>query len=329
VSEVGLKSVGSAVESGAGEGTATSGFSHVDEVALGAVRLTDQIGITAEIYDKSIEGSPVDGMVGFELIRRFVTTIDYGRQTLTFTDPARFKPVDLGTAVPFMFYDHLPNVKGLIDDLPARFDIDTGSRSELDITGPFVAAQTLRARFAKGVSAVTGRGVGGPSRSYTVRLPSLTLGDVKGGSEKVVGPTAGLSQDKGGSMSDPNYDGNVGGGLLKRFAVTFDYANQVMYLKLVVPPPADAGRFDRSGMWINAGKSGYDVTDVSQGGPAAEAGIVIGDVITAIDGRPVVTEGLSDARIALRAQPAGTKVQIALTRGMEKKLVTLVLRDQI
>jgi hypothetical protein len=324
VAELGLKSVGAAAESGAGEGTAVTGFAHVDAVALGAVRLTDQIGITAEIYDKAIEGIPVDGMVGFELIRRFVTTIDYGRQTLTFTDPARFKPVDLGTPVPFVFYDHLPNVKGLIDNLPARFDIDTGSRSELDITGPFVATQTLRARFAKGVSAVTGWGVGGPSRSYTVRLPSLTLGTVK-----VEGPTAGLSQDKGGSMSDPNYDGNVGGGLLKRFAVTFDYANQVMYLKPVVPPPADAGRFDRSGMWINAGKAGYDVTDVSTGGPAAEAGIAVGDVITAIDGKPVVTEGLSDARIALRAQPAGTKVTLAVTRGTEKKVVTLVLRDQI
>jgi hypothetical protein len=324
VSEAGLKSVGAAVETGAGEKTATSGFSHVDEVALGAVRLTDQIGITAEIYDKSIEGIPVDGMVGFELIRRFVTTIDYGRQTLTFTDPARFAPKDIGTPVPFVFYDHLPYVAGLIDDLPARFDIDTGSRSELDITGPFVAAHDLHARFAKGVSAVTGWGVGGPSRSYTVRLPSLTLGSVK-----IEGPTAGLSEDKGGSMSDPNYDGNVGGGLLKRFVVTFDYANQVMYLKPIVPPPADAGRFDRSGMWINASQAGYDVTDVSPGGPAAEAGIVVGDVITAIDGKPVVTEGLSDARISLRARPAGTKVEIAVTRGTEKTVVTLVLRDQI
>jgi hypothetical protein len=324
VSEAGLKSVGAAAESGAGENTAVSGFAHVDEVALGAVRLTDQIGITAEIYDKSIEGIPVDGMVGFELIRRFVTTIDYGRQTLTFTDPARFKPVDLGTPVPFVFYDHLPNVAGFIDDLPARFDIDTGSRSELDITGPFVAAQNLHARFAKGVSAVTGWGVGGPSRSYMVRLPSLTLGSVK-----VAGPTAGLSEDKGGSFSDPSFEGNVGGGLLKRFTVTFDYANQVMYLKPIAPPPADAGRFDRSGMWINAGKAGYDVTDVSPGGPAAEAGIAVGDIITAIDGRPVVMEGLSDARIALRARPAGTKVEIAVTRGAEKKVMTLVLRDQI
>jgi C-terminal processing protease CtpA/Prc len=55
----------------------------------------------------------------------------------------------------------------------------------------------------------------------------------------------------------------------------------------------------------------------------------VGDIITAVDGKPVATDGLSDARIALRARPAGTKVQIALTRGTEKKLVTLVLRDQI
>jgi site-specific recombinase XerD len=324
VTEVGLKQVGSAVESGAGEGSGTTGFAHVDEIALGALRLTDQIAFATDIYDKSIEGIPVDGMVGFELIRRFVATIDYGHQTLTLTDPARFVAKDLGTAIPFVFYDHLPDVQGYIDDIPARFDIDTGSRSELDITSPTVAAHGLRARFAKGVSAVTGWGVGGPSRSYVVRLPSLTLGTVK-----VEAPTAGLSQDKGGSFSDPNYEGNVGGGLLKRFVVTFDYAHQVMYLKPIAPPPVDAGRFDRSGMWINAGKAGYDVTDVSEGGPAAEAGIAVGDVITAIDGKPVTAEGLSDARVLLRAQPAGTKLSLSLTRGKEQKVVTLELMDQI
>ena len=263
-------------------------------------------------------------MVGFELLRRFAAIIDYGRRTLTFIDPARFNPKDAGTAVPFVFYDHLPHVSGFIDDLPARFDIDTGSRSELDITAPFVAAHQLDSRFAKGVSAVTGWGVGGPSRSYVVRLPSVTLGGVK-----VQGPTAGLSQDKGGSISDPNYDGNIGGGLLKRFVVTFDYAHQAMYLKPIVPAPADVGRFDRSGLWINAGKDGYDVTDVSPGGPAAEAGIAVGDVITAIDGKPVTTEGLSDTRIRFRAQPAGTKLTIAVTRGTNRKTVTLVLREQI
>ena len=324
IAEIGLKAVGAAAESGAGESTAVSGFTAVKEVAVGAARLRDQMAIAADVYDKSIEGITVDGMVGFELVDRFVVTVDYGRQMLTLTDRAKFDPKNAGTAIPFLFYDHLPDVTGLIGDLPARFDIDTGSRSELDITSPFVAAHGLRAEFPKGVSAVTGWGVGGPSRSYVVRLPSVTLGTVK-----VDGPTAGLSEDKGGSIADPNYDCNVGSGFLKRFVVTFDYAHQTLYLKPAVPAPIDAGRFDRSGLWINAGPDGFTVANVSAGNPAAEAGIAKDDIITAIDGRKATAAGLSDARIALRARPAGSRLKIALTHGTDKKTVTLVLRDQI
>ena len=90
VAEVGLKPVGEAVTSGAGDGHATTGFVHFDDIAIGKVRLRDEIGFSTEVYDTSIEGIPVDGMVGFELIRRMVTRIDYGRRTLTFIDPARF-----------------------------------------------------------------------------------------------------------------------------------------------------------------------------------------------------------------------------------------------
>jgi predicted aspartyl protease len=221
VEDVGLKPVGRSVESGAGEGHSTTGFVHYDEIAIGGVRLRDQTGFATEIYDKSIEGIPVDGMIGYELLRRMVTTIDYGRRTITFTDPSRFSPgAGLGVAVPFEFYDHLPNVAGSIGDLPATFDIDTGSRTEIDVTSPFVARHRLRARFPKGTLAVTGWGVGGPARAYMVRLPSLKLGDVD-----VDHVAAGLSDAKGGSISDPNYDANVGSALLKRFVVTFDYAH--------------------------------------------------------------------------------------------------------
>jgi hypothetical protein len=68
-------------------------------------------------------------------------------------------------------------------------------------------------------------------------------------------------------------------GLLKRFAVTFDYSRQIMYLERLVPPPADAGQFDRSGLWINADDGGYRVTYVVAGSPAAEGGVATGDLI--------------------------------------------------
>ena len=250
--------------------------------------------------------------------------IDYGRELLTITDPTRFDAAGAGTAMPFVFYDHLPMVRGLLDDLPARFDIDTGSRTEVDITSPFAAAHELRARFSKGVSAVTGWGVGGPSRSYVVRLPSLTLGGVR-----VDSVVAGLSEDKGGSISDPNYEGNIGSGFLKRFVVTFDYAHQMMYLRPITPPPVDAGRFDRAGMWINSGPKGYVVTDVAANGPAAQAGIQVGDIITRLDGTTPRFDGLSDARVLLRSRPAGTRIEVELQRAAEGRHATVTLRDQI
>ncbi len=324
VSAVGLKPVGTLTTSGVGETTSTGRFVEIGEIALGAVRLRRQVGVSTEIYDRSIEGIPVDGMVGFELFRRLAVQIDYGRQTMTLTDPARFDGRGSGTKVPFVFYDHLPMVAGSIDGAPARLDIDTGSRSEFDITSPFIRAHQLRSKFPKGVSAVTGWGVGGPARAYVVRLPTLTLGGVR-----VDNVVTGLSESRHGSMSDPNVEGNVGSGLLKRFVVTFDYAHQTLWLKPLVPAPIDAGRFDRSGMWINAGPGGYVVTDVSAGGPAAKAGIAVGDVVASLDGQRATPEGLSDARTELRARPAGASVQLVVKRGGQTRRETLVLADQI
>ena len=324
VAEAGLKAVGEAVTSGAGNGHSTTGFVHFDQIAIGQVRLRDEIGFATEVYDRSIEGIPVDGMIGFELIRRMVTQIDYGRRTLTFFDPARFVPKDLGVAIPFVFYDHLPDVKGTIGALPARFDIDTGSRTELDVTSPFVAAHGLRGAFATGTSAVTGWGVGGPARAYMVRMPSITLGPVR-----IDNLAAGLSEARGGSFSDPNFDGNVGSALLKQFVVTFDYARQVMYLKRIAPTPPDVGTFDRSGLWINAKSGGFEVVDVARGSAASDAGLAVGDVITAIDSESAREEALPDARLLLRDRPAGTVVNLTVRRGSQTRAVALTLRDQI
>ena len=324
VQEAGLDSQGKGAEGGAGEGSSTLGYAKVHEIAVGPVRMTDQTGFTTEIYEPAIEGIRVDGMVGFELFRRFAVRIDYAAQTLTFTDFARFSPAGAGTEIPFRFYDHVPQVTGKIGDLPARLDIDTGSRSELDITSPTVARAGLRALYPKSVNAVTGWGVGGPSHSDVARLPSLTLGGVT--SDSVVGE---FSNDHGGSFSDPNFEGNVGSGFLKRYVVTFDYAHQRMYLKPIDPAPQDAGRFDRSGMWINAGADGYAVTFVNEGGAAAGAGLAVGDVITSLDGKPAVAAELSDARSLLRARPAGTHVPLEFKRGAETKQAELVLKDQI
>src|SRR5262249_36576069 len=160
-----------------------------------------------------------------------------------------------------------------------------------DVTSPFVRAHNLRAQFSKGATVVEGWGVGGPSKAYVVRLPELRLGPVV-----ISQVPAGLSEARGGSISDPSYDGNIGSGLRRQLVATFDYERQKLYLRRIQPQPADVGTFDRSGLWLNAQGGGFTVMDVAESSAGAVAGLQVGDVITAVDGRAAVAGELADVR---------------------------------
>jgi predicted metalloprotease with PDZ domain len=73
---------------------------------------------------------------------------------------------------------------------------------------------------------------------------------------------------------------------LKRYVVTIDFPGKRLFLKRYETAPADLDTYDRSGMRIETGPTGFRVLSVAAGTPAAEAGLHPGDVIVAIDGRP-------------------------------------------
>jgi hypothetical protein len=319
---LGISTEGNGTGSGAGEGTVSVGFARGVDFQVGDVVMKNQTIAVLPITQTAVEGLDEQGMMGFELFHRFVTVIDYGAKTLTFIDPKRFDPKDAGVAVPFAFYDHLPQVRGTFEGLPGVFDIDTGSRSEITITRPFAEAHHLRDSH-KGMVAVDGWGVGGRSTSYLVRAKEMTLGSVP-----VKDFIAGLSTDAKGSMSDENYQGNVGTRMLKRFVVTFDYGHQVMYLKRLPEPVADIATWDRSGTWINLSAHGLQIVDVAAGSAAEAAGLKVGDEITSVDGRPASTIGLSDLRAHLR-DPSVPAVGLTVLSGGQTRKLELKLEDQI
>ena len=319
-----VKSEGQAPGTGAGEGVVNVGFAKRVVFQIGDLTMTDKAITVLPFEQGGIEGFDEQGMVGFEVFRRFVTVVDYGARTLTFIDPAKFDPAGAGTPIHFQFYDHLPQVEGAFEGQKGLFDIDTGSRSELDLTHPFVDANGLIAKHPKGIVATDGWGVGGPARSYVTRGSDLTLGPVR-----IDGLVVGLSIQNKGAFADPNYIGNVGSGLLKQFVVTFDYAHQTMYLKPLPIPVADTDVFDRSGMWINTTSAGFKIVDVTAHGAAEAAGLKNGDVITVVDGKPVGSIPLSDLRQRLRDEAAGTQVALTVVSEGKQRQVSLVLKDQI
>ena len=81
-----------------------------------------------------------------------------------------------------------------------------------------------------------------------------------------------VSTDKGGAGAVESFPSNVGGGVLKRFVVTFDYDNSTMYLKPIKGHVEDLDTFDKSGMWINAVPEGFKVIEITKGGPARSGG---------------------------------------------------------
>ncbi len=317
---LGLKVEGSMDARGGGSGTMSAGMTKVARVDLGNATITDQSFMSLPLNSmESTEGVQMPGMIGFETFRRFVTRVDYGNKTITLINPKDFVAKDAGTAVPIVFDGNDVEIEGTYEGIPGKFIIDTGARQTLMLNSPFVAKNNLRS--AKGEEAVTGWGVGGPTTAFVTHGGLLKIGNVD-----VQGPLVLLTTDKGGSNADDNLAGNIGGGILKRFVVTFDYERNTMYLKPVSGQVADLDTFDRAGMWFNKDAEGYKVVDVTAHTPASEAGLAKDDIITAVDGTPASSIPLPEMRLRLRNEKPGTVVTLAV-KG--KGDVKVTLRDLI
>jgi C-terminal processing protease CtpA/Prc len=122
--------------------------------------------------------------------------------------------------------------------------------------------------------------------------------------------------------------GNVGAGVLKRFNITFDYARQQLIFERNANDEL-RDNFDRAGWWLNMSEGGFEVLDVVPGGPAAEAGLKVGDRILAVDGKPAAQVSLPDLRVRLRSDAPGSKVALRIGSGGTTREVTLTLRDLV
>jgi hypothetical protein len=322
--ELGLKSEGALQGRGVGEKSEDIALTKVDTLQLGDVRLRDQVFLVFPLGPfAAVEGIPQYGLVGYEVFKRFVVKVDYEKSLLTLTVPSAFSASATGTVVPFVFNNHVPQVEGEIDGIPGKFDIDTGSRASLSVLAPFAEKHGLKDRYGAKLAAMTGWGVGGAARGLVTRARVLKLGGVT-----VDSPVIELSLQTKGAFTDPYVAGNVGAGVLKRFNITFDYSRQ----QLIFERNANDGvrdTYDRAGMWINLADGAFEVEDVVAGGPAAAAGLKIGDRILAIDGKEAARLPLPDARAALRTAPPGTRVRLTLGPADAPREVEVVLRDLV
>jgi predicted aspartyl protease len=311
---LGLKLEGSHQTTGAG-GQAQSSTVRGVRLDIGGARLEDLSVMTIALTSiENAMGHRMDGILGSEFFRRYVVELDYERLLINLYEPAGFEYRGRGESLPLTFALNHPYVRAKVampgrEPVEGRFVLDTGSNFPLILLDSFVREKRLAESPAKTLK-VTGRGVGGE-----VAMPVGRTGRLLLGSYSLENPVTSFPQS--GWFAREGAAGNIGGAILRRFKVTFDYSRSRLFLEPYERLDAPF-EYDMSGLqFVTESPSFKTVTilRVLSDSPAAEAGLRQGDELVSIGGRPVTDFKLAALREMLRRPDV--RYELRVRRGAE------------
>jgi hypothetical protein len=298
-------------------------------LSLGGIDLPRQTVVVYRFSElEPILGRRIDGIIGRNLFERFVVEFDYINKSITLYEPKSYTYSGTGVKLSITFDDDLPMVPGTVTPnegspgLPGKFLIDTGANDQLDLNTGFVKKHRILDAVSRTVSA-SAFGAKGESKGRSGRIFALKLG-----SFRVHNPISGLSEATSGVEADPDREGRIGGGILSRFHLVFDYSRKVLF---VTPNErlADSFETDMTGLRVTAGAAEFNIFTVSEVRPDSTghtAGFQAGDVIVEVDGAPAARFTLSQIREMFRRE--GKTYSIIVDRaGARVSLLLRTIRD--
>ncbi|HVP38013.1 MAG TPA: aspartyl protease family protein [Candidatus Saccharimonadales bacterium] len=318
---LGLKSEGKLGAQGVG-GSTDFGLTVLDSLEVGGVVLRQAHAVTIALPEVVRQlGRPLDGILGYDFLSRFVVSIDYAQKALTVSLPDAWKAPPGAVALPVELVQNVPVVRAACDGkYSGRFIVDTGNNGALLLHGPFVREHGLLERAARKV-AVLSHGAGGEENGYAVHMDSLVLGGLA-----VRRPLVTLStSERGITGANTQLAGNIGGWILEQFVLTFDYPDHKLYLE----PGGLYGEemsLGRIGWQVARREGRLTVVFVPPDTPAQQAGVLAGDVLLKLEGQDITNLDVPELRQATN-KDAGTKLHFELRRGEETRNVEITLAD--
>ncbi|MGM0628744.1 MAG: aspartyl protease family protein, partial [Candidatus Fermentibacterota bacterium] len=310
--ELGLEPVGEFAAQGVG-GTSSFSFVELPEYRLGPAVIRGQklavMNLDQRFYPST--GMHIGMVVGYDLLSRFVTRIDYGEETIALYDPEVFEYEGDGRELPVEQSMSLLSFGAVLEDsIEVRLLLDTGAGGALHLTPSFFESNPGFLQDREFLES-TVEGVGGEDTALVFRAGELELADYA--------VPAGLCSRFPGTAALDEYDGIAGNRILARFRLWLDYRRQ----RVILEPselydeglPEDVTGF---GVRIRGGR--LVVNRVLEGSPADLAGMREDDVLVSVDGVPVGPSGLDTLNRLLPERP-GREVDLLVRRsGMELEL---------
>jgi hypothetical protein len=281
---------------------------------------------------KNSMGTEVHGILGYELFSRFVVKIDYVNKRLTLMSPSGFRPRKRYNVIPITVEDTKPFVYANLQisdttTITGKFLVDSGASHGLlleTLSDPRIRVPE------KNIDAILGRGIGGVLQGKIARINSFAIGKSRTTNLITHFPDDYAYSDSLRKGRFTFRNGSIGGEILSRFTVIFDFPNEKLYLK---KNSSFKKKFyyNLSGLTLRATGvrlKNYEIADVRENTNAQRAGLLRGDVIVAINGITVGDYELNNVNDFLNSKP-GKKMRVEVNRQGEKIKKVFVLESQI
>jgi hypothetical protein len=277
-------------------------------------------------------GVDVHGIVGYELFSRFIVSIDYEKKVLVLIRPDKFRPRRSYAVLPITIEDTKPYIQtevNMADSTSTRVKllIDSGASHGLILepdSNDTLAVPALH------ISSIIGRGLGGVITGQIGRIKSLELGKYEVESVIANFPDPNSYMDTLKTSRTVLRNGAIGGEILSRFRVIFDFPNEKMYIH----KNASFRKkfyYNMSGLTLKAIGSGlrrFEITNVRGNSPAERAGLIEGDHVLTINGIPTSELDLNSVNAFFNLKP-GKRLVLEVDREGKKLKKEFYLENQI
>jgi predicted aspartyl protease len=250
---------------------------------------------------------PVEVILGRDVFDAAVIELDFRSQTIVFLPQRSFQP-PAEAPLHLRRSGALRSVPVVISGQPTEAVLDLGNAGGLLLDRQFVDSRGLLK--GRRVSTQLSVGADGPRESILVSLDDVEV--------------AGVTLDQVPAIAAmglaSHAPANLGLAVLSRFHLTIDFAHDRIWMRPYPDAATAPFRKNRSGLGMVPEEGRLRVTHVAAGSPAEVAGWRVGEMIVAIEGRPIGPDYIAGGLSRWNTAPAGQVVALQMVDGSTRRL---------